>query len=118
MPSTASVDVGVVEHDDRRLAAELEVHALEVVGRGLRDLHARAHRAGDRDHLRGRVVDHRGAGRAVARDDVEHARRQELGGDLGEQQRRRAASCRSASARWCCPRRCAGANFHTAMLSG
>ena len=39
------LDVGVVEHDDRRLAAELEVHALEVVGGRLRDLHAGAHRA-------------------------------------------------------------------------
>ena len=40
----------------------------------LGDLHAGAHRAGDRDHLRGRVLDQRAAGVAVAADDVEHAR--------------------------------------------
>ena len=40
----------------------------------LGDLHAGAHRAGDRDHLRGLVLDQRAAGVAVAADDVEHAR--------------------------------------------
>ncbi len=74
----------VVEHDDRRLAAELQVDPLEVLGRGLRDLHARAHRAGDRDHRRGRVADDPGAGLAVADDDVEHARREDLTHDLGQ----------------------------------
>ena len=39
------LDVGVVEHDDRRLAAELEVDPLEVGGGGAGDLHAGAHRA-------------------------------------------------------------------------
>ena len=39
------------------------------------DLHAGPHRAGDRDHLRGRVLDQGAAGVAVAADDVEHARR-------------------------------------------
>ena len=34
MPSAAGGDVGVVEHDDRGLAAQLEVHPLEVVGGG------------------------------------------------------------------------------------
>ena len=36
-------------------------------------------RPGDRHHLRGRVLDQRAAGVAVAADDVEDARRQELG---------------------------------------
>ena len=45
-------------------------------------------RAGDRDELRHRVRDQGPAGVAVAADDVEHARRQELGRHLGQQQRR------------------------------
>ena len=49
--------VGVVEDDDRRLAAEFQVHALQVGGRGLRDLDARPDRAGDRHHLRHLVRD-------------------------------------------------------------
>ena len=57
------------------------------------DLHAGPDRAGDRDHLRGLVLDQRAAGVAVAADDVEHARRQELLRQLG-----RAASTRPA---WC-----------------
>ncbi len=40
---------------------------------------------GDRHHRRGVVIDHRPPGVAVAADHVEHAGRQELGGDLGEQ---------------------------------
>ena len=44
-------------------------------------------RAGDGDHVRAVVADDRAAGVPVADDDVEHARRQELRGDLGEQQR-------------------------------
>ena len=83
MPAGGLLDVGVVEDDHRRLAAELEVHPLEVGGGGRGDLHAGADRAGDRDHLRGLVLDQRAAGVAVAGDDVEHARRQELLGQLG-----------------------------------
>ena len=50
------------------LPPELEVHALQVARGRLRDLHAGSHRSGDRHHLRNLVIDHRGAGRAVARD--------------------------------------------------
>ena len=57
---------------------------LEVGGGRLGDLHARPHRAGDRDHLRRLVRDQRAAGVAVAADDVEHAGRQELLAELGE----------------------------------
>ena len=35
------LEVGVVEDHDRRLAAQLQVHPLDVAGRGLGDLHAR-----------------------------------------------------------------------------
>src|ERR1035437_1251562 len=40
---------------DRRLAAELQVHFLEVRGGRLGDLHASPHAARDRDHARGGV---------------------------------------------------------------
>ena len=82
------LDVGVVEDDDRRLAAELEVDALEVARRALGHLHAGADRAGDRDERRRRVLDEHAAGLAVAGDDVEGALGQELRGELGEEQRR------------------------------
>ena len=49
-PLDGEVEVGVVEDDDRVLAAELEVDVLEAVGRVLRDLDARLARAGERDH--------------------------------------------------------------------
>ena len=83
------LQVGVVEDDHRRLAAELEVGALELPGRGRRDLHPGPDRTGDRDQLRDLVVDQRTAGVAVTADDVEHARRQELVAQFGEQHRRR-----------------------------
>ncbi len=83
------LDVGVVEDDDRGLAAELEVDALELVGTGVRHLHAGAHRAGDRHQLRDRVLDDQATGVAVTGDHVEHARGQELRGQLGEQRRGR-----------------------------
>ena len=79
------LDVGVVEDDDRRLAAEFEVRALEVLRRGLGHLVAGAGRAGDRHHRRGLVRDDGPAGVAVAADHVEDAGREELGGDLGHQ---------------------------------
>ncbi len=44
--------VGVVEHDDRRLATQFEVHSLEVVGGRAGHLHAGPHRTGDRHHAR------------------------------------------------------------------
>ena len=59
-------DVGIVEHHDRRLAAEFEVHALQAL-RGRRGhLHAGAHRAGDADHRR-RVVHAPSPGRCRGR---------------------------------------------------
>src|SRR5215217_6952877 len=47
--------VGVVEHDHRGLAAQLQVDPLEVVGGGPGDLLAGPDAAGDRHHRRGRV---------------------------------------------------------------
>ena len=79
------LDVRVVEDDDRRLAAELEVDPLEVGGRGSCHLHAGAHRARDRHHLRSGVLDQRAAGVPVTADHVEDPRRQELAAELGQQ---------------------------------
>jgi hypothetical protein len=80
------LDVGIVEHDHRGLATELEVHALDVLGGAGRDLGARAHRPGDGDESRASVLDEHPAGLPVAGDDVERAGREELRGQLGEQQ--------------------------------
>ena len=45
------VDVGVVEDDDRRLAAEFQMRALDRLGGGLQHLLAGGDVAGDRDHV-------------------------------------------------------------------
>ena len=81
------VEVDVVEDDDRRLAAELEVDPLERLGRVLGDPLAGLDRAGERDHVDVLVLDQRRAGVVAAGDDVEHALGQELRGDLGEPER-------------------------------
>ncbi|CAM5743836.1 hypothetical protein SHIRM173S_02582 [Streptomyces hirsutus] len=110
-------DVGVLEDDDRRLAAQLQVDALEVLGRGLGDLHAGPHRTGDGRHRRGLVLDHHAAGVAVAADDVEDA--------VGRTEPRISAS-RTVEAgvvseglrTTVLPAAIAGANFHTAIIIG
>ena len=91
------LEVDVVEHDHRRLAAELEVDALERVGGGAGDPLAGLDRAGQRDHVDVVVGDERLAGRvAVAGDHVQHALGQDLGRVLGQLQRRQRASSRPA----------------------
>ena len=112
-----SGDVGVVEHDDRCLATELEVQRFRRLRGGRGHLLAGAHRAGDADHRRRVVRDHRPAGVAITADHVEHAGREELGGDLGEQRgagRRRVAGLQHDAL----PAASAGANFHTAIIIG
>ena len=74
--------------------------------------------SGDRHHLRRRVRDQGTAGVPVTADDVEHARRQELGGDLGQQQRSTPASCRDGFSTTVLPAAIAGANFQTAIIIG
>ena len=96
MPSAVELDVGVVEDDDRRLAAELEMDPLQVGGGGRGHLHPGPDAAGDRDHRRDRVRDQGPAGVAVPAHDVEHAGREVLGQDLGQQQRAHRAWCRTA----------------------
>ena len=70
------VEVRVAEHDVRRLAAELEMDALDVVRRRAEDRLAGDGRAGERELGHVRVGDQRGARRRpVAVDDVEDAGR-------------------------------------------
>ena len=90
-------DVGVVEDDDRRLAAELEVGALEVGGAAAAATSMPARVEPVMETICGVGCATSGAaGVPVAADHVEHARRQELGGDLGEQQAWTPAWCRTA----------------------
>jgi hypothetical protein len=72
------VDVAV--DDQRVLAAELEQHLLRSPGGGLRDRLTRPGRAGVHDQVDAGVGDQRGAGAAVAEQQVERAGRQ-LDGD-------------------------------------
>ncbi len=90
------VEVGVVEHDDRVLAAELEVDVLQAVGCVLRHLDAGLARAGERDHRHVGVGDDRVPDLSPAPvDDVDDA-----AGDAGLDQQldealRRGSACRS-----------------------
>ena len=83
------VEVGVGEHDVRRLAAELEVERGEPLRAGGGDLRAGRGRADERDVVDARVLDERRAGLAVAGGDLDHpARDAGALGELGEPQRR------------------------------
>jgi ParB family chromosome partitioning protein len=85
------VEVGVVEDDHGRLAAELEAELLAGAGDAAAQHAADRRRAGERHLVDVGVVGEVGADGARARDDVEDARRQAgLGADLGEEQRREA----------------------------
>ena len=76
-PSAAASRFGVLEHHERRLAAELHVHALDRAGRLAHDARAGARGAGDRDQRDVLVAGERAADlRAGPGHDVEHARRQ------------------------------------------
>ncbi len=81
------IEVGVVEHDDRAVAAELEDRGLARGGRG--DLLAGLGRADEADAVRARVAGDLVADRrARPGDEVEDARRQiRLGDALGERDR-------------------------------
>jgi hypothetical protein len=73
-PVDREVEVGVVHNDDRVLAAQLQVDALELVGGVLEHLDAGLARAGQRDHRYVRVAHERVADRATAAvDDVDDA---------------------------------------------
>ena len=79
------IEVGIVEHHHGRLAAELQVHALQGVGRRTRDLLAGRHVTGQGHHRHVGVAHESGAGGlAVPEDYVEDAVRKVLGADLGQ----------------------------------
>src|SRR6202042_538396 len=82
------VEVGVVEDDRGRLAAELERDRAEQPAAHLGDPPSGGGRAGERDLVDVRVLDQVGADLAAARHDIDHAGR-EAGGDdrVGEQVR-------------------------------
>ena len=82
------VEIGVVEDDEGRFAAELEGELLGRVGGGLADDAADFGRAGEGDLVDVGMLDDGCAGLAVAVDDVEHACGQaDFVGDLGEGER-------------------------------
>ena len=67
------IDIHVVKDDERRFAAQFEMHALERIGGGLHDLLARPGRSGQADHAHVGMLDQRLPGVVAARDHVEHA---------------------------------------------
>ncbi len=76
-PIGRGVEVGVVENDLRRFAAQLERDAGEVLGGGVRDQLADRGRAGEGDLVHAGMTDQRGSDlRSPAGEDVEHARRE------------------------------------------
>ena len=81
--------VGVIEHDQRRLAAEFHRCVFHVRAGEGQHLLARRHRSGERHLGDDRMGGECGADGAVALDDIEEPIRQAcLGVDLGERQRR------------------------------
>jgi hypothetical protein len=75
--SRPRVEIGVLEHDQGRLSAQLEREALEVAGGRLDDQPADLCRPGERDLVDVRMRgERRTGGLAVTGDDVEHAVRQ------------------------------------------
>jgi hypothetical protein len=86
-PLDGLVESGIVEEDVRGLAAELERQLLPRARDAPLDRLAHLGRAGERD-LVDVAVDERGAGAAVARDDVDDARRKlRLPQHVGEEER-------------------------------
>ena len=107
------LDVGVVEHHHRRLAAELEVHALQRVRRGPRDLLAGRDVAGQRHHGDARVARRCAAptGSPSPVIDVEHAGREDVGGAARRAASASAASCSDGLSTTVLPAASAGPSF-------
>ena len=83
------VEVGVLEDDRRRLAAELEHAALDLRTADLADLLADLGGAGERDHVDVRVGDQVLGRLARGGDDVDHAGREPgLGDQVGHREQR------------------------------
>jgi len=87
-PFDRRVEIGIVEDDEGRLAAELQRQALAGAGGRLADFPPDLGRAGEGDLGDARMGDDRLAGAAIAGDDVDHACRQAgLPAHLGKEQR-------------------------------
>ena len=67
------VEIGVLEHDDRVLAAELELHLLEVLAGKLADAAPDRARSGERDHGDVGIGADRLAGLGAAGQHLQHA---------------------------------------------
>ena len=84
-----AIEVGVLEHDERTLAAQFERQALARPRGGHANRAANFGAASERDLVDIRVPDDRGARASIAGDEIEHARWQaDLLHQLGEAQRR------------------------------
>ena len=70
-----ALEIGVVEHHERVLAAHLELHARLALGRAFGDARADRLRAGEGNAVDALMVDDRAADVAFADHQVEHARR-------------------------------------------
>ena len=68
------LDVGVVEHDQRAVAAELQHDALQRAARRLADQAPGLGRAGERDHPHARILDERLPDLGAAAEHVQHTR--------------------------------------------
>ena len=120
-PVDREVEVGVVHHDDRVLAAELEVDVLEVVGGRLRStVDAGLARAGERDHRDVGMPHEPVADRAAAAvDDVDDARRARRPRRAARRSARRAAGVSVAGLKTTVlPQTSAGAIFQDGIAIG
>ena len=118
MASAALLDIGVVEDHHRRLAAELEMDPLDVLGGGDGDLAPGPHAPGDRHHL-GHRVRHQGPARlAVAAHHVEHARAARTPAAISARSSVVTGVVWAGLSTTVLPAAMAGANFHTAIIIG
>ena len=118
--STAVGEVGVVEHDERVLAAHLELHLRHPRDRLGRDRAPGRHRAGEAERRDVGVVDQRLADdRAAAHHQVEHAGGQPgARQDVGERPGAAGHEVGRLATPRCCRRRAPGAIFHAGIAIG
>ena len=83
------IEIRVIVHEKRRLAAQLERQLLSASGCHFPDDPSDLRRTGKRDLVHVRLLDERGSRAAVPGDHVEHAgRKTDSGGEFGEGERR------------------------------
>ncbi|OIQ78286.1 hypothetical protein GALL_400060 [mine drainage metagenome] len=80
---SSGFQIGIFVDDHGGVSTQFEVDSLNVLRRRCSYLHARSHRAGDRDHLRRWVLYQGAPSGSVATDDVEDASWQVFGKNLG-----------------------------------